>query len=90
MTTEVTELELDSTKEGSMEVTPERLVTLSSGSTMKRRLKLEEATLCKPQIKKRRTLKGDSSGGSGKKLPAISKENNSRQRTNLNNNEQPK
>ena len=72
MTTEVTELEMDSTKEGSTEVTPERLVTLSSGSTTKRRLKLEEASSCKPQTKRRRTSKRDSSGSSGKKSVAKS------------------
>jgi hypothetical protein len=70
MTTEVTELEMDLTKEGSTEVTPERLVTLNSGSTTKRRLKLEDASSCKPQTKRRRISKRDSSGSSGRKSVA--------------------
>ena len=84
MTTEVTKLEMDSTKEGSTEVTPEcrRLVMLNSGFVTKRRLKLEEASSCKPQTKRRRTSKRDSSGSSGKKLPAtLGCKENSRQKT---------
>ena len=83
-TTEVTELEMDSSKEGSTEVTPEhwRLVMLSSGSVTKQRLKLEEASSCKPQIKRRRTSKRDSGGSSGKTLQAmLGCKENSRQRT---------
>ena len=68
----------------SSEVTPERrrLVTLNSGSVSKRKLKLEDGSSCKPQTKRRRTLKRDSSGSSGKKLPAmLGYKENSRQRT---------
>ena len=79
MTTEVTEIDL--TKEESTEVTPER-VTLSSGSTTKRRLKLEDSTSSRPQTKRRRR---DSSGSSGKKSVAMLgrtlKKENSGQRT---------
>ena len=75
MTTEV--MERTSIKEGSTEVTPER-ITLSSGSTTKRRLKLEEATLCRPQTKRRRIV--DSSGSSGKK--SVGKVGNTLQREN--------
>ena len=86
MTTEMTEkLERNSGKEGSAEVTPEHLITLSSGSTTKRRLKLEEGRSCKPQTKRRRMSKRDSSGSSGKKSVAKSgcslKKYNSGQRT---------
>ena len=84
MTTAVTELEMDSSKEGSTEVTPERrrLVMLNSGSVTKRRLKLEEASSCKPQIKRRRMSKRDSGGSSGKKFQAmLGCKENSRQRT---------
>ena len=70
MTTEV--MKMDSTKEGSTGVTPERSA-LSCGSTTKRRLNLEEATSCRPQMKRRRTSTRDSSG-SGKK--SIAKLNN--------------
>ena len=59
MTTEV--MEMYSTKEASTEVTPEQ-VTLSSCSTTKRRLKLEEGASCRPQTKRRRTSTRDSSG----------------------------
>ena len=67
-----------------MEVTPERqrLVMLNSGSVTKRRLKLEEGSSCKPQTKRMRTLKRDSSDSSRKKLPAmLGCKENSRQRT---------
>ena len=78
-------LETNSGKEGSVEVTPEQLVTLSSGSTTKRRLKLEDASSYKSQTKRRRTSKRDSSGSSGKKSVAKSgcslKKENSGQRT---------
>ena len=60
MTTEVTEV--DSSKEGSTEVTPERVTcTLNSGSATKRRLKLEEGVSCSPGTKRRRTSMRDSS-----------------------------
>jgi hypothetical protein len=84
MTTEMTDLEVDLTNEGSTEVTPERLM-LNSGFTTKRRLKLEDASSCKLQTKRRRTSKRDSSGSSGKKSVAKSgcslRKENSGQRT---------
>ena len=60
-------------------------VTMTTQVTTKRRLKLEDASSCKPQSKRRRTLKRDSSGSSGKKSVAKSncslKKDNSGQRT---------
>ena len=56
--------ELNSIKERSTEVTPER-TALNCGSTTKRKLKLEENTLCRPQSKRRRTVSTRDSGGTG-------------------------
>ena len=61
-TTEV--MEMDLTKEDSTRFTP---VPISNGSMTKRRLKLEEVMLCRPQTKRRRTV---DSSGNGKKYIA--------------------
>ena len=81
MITEVTEMDL--TKDGSTEVTPERATPTNNDSTTKRRLKLEEegGTSCRPRAKRRRTTTGDSSVRGKKSVAKLQHSNNSGQRT---------